>query len=429
MPKKACCCGGVTPTESGSCCKPIYQDCVGKNYEFTFRVKAKYPCFQIGNNTTYPEALYTCQNGTQLNIPGYSETFEINVQYQISEPAEIPDPIQPDDPNSLDCGFCHNGSPNCTQFPTNPCNCLTDATYSKCNFGASELLSDCQGNGTALCLNTDWGQCYQGYSLKNSNTSYQQIGSGCTFTHGESNIANIANSYSIQFIPDPNIPEQNLSSYVPRLQPELLTFRYNCTAPFWPSTGGPGCNPTLIFNEQDYFYSNTPVVFSPYFNGYSILIEMGFGYDHEFICGYDAGIPIIERLSIPFQITVDDFIGDTFYDGLHIVQVFNRQSLTTDPMNMCVPQSTKIYPISSNDCASGRCTEEINYRDDYTNCVFGRESIVVGTPGFGFGFPVQNVKMPDYCGSITFDPTVPYEVALHCQYVNFTNNISVARIL
>ena len=81
MPKRACCCN--TPPDVGSCCRPIYNGCVGKEYEFTFRVTAKYPCY---NYPFLTPAIYTFNDGiTNYEIPGYQETFEIKVNYKIKK--------------------------------------------------------------------------------------------------------------------------------------------------------------------------------------------------------------------------------------------------------------------------------------------------------------------------------------------------------
>ena len=93
MPKKACCCNQLPP-ETGSCCRPIYKSCVNRTYEFTFQFTARFPCLQLGNNQP---SQYQCINNPskRFDIPGEFETFEVNVQYTIENPAEIRDAPPP----------------------------------------------------------------------------------------------------------------------------------------------------------------------------------------------------------------------------------------------------------------------------------------------------------------------------------------------
>ena len=423
MPKKSCCCDVIQPPGEFSCCRPIYQDCVGKKYEFTFTVKVKYPCFKIGD-LQYSEALFECDNGSLFNIPGEHESFEINVQYEIKEPAEQLYRLSP----YLRCNLARRGG-QCTTIPGPagpiiPCECYTD-TYAKCNFSGAELAENCEG----ICGRT-FGQCYQGYILKEPSTGFNQGPFGCNFSIGESNMVNIADSYSIQFIPDPNIPEQNEENYKPRLQPELLTFKYQCTAAFFGCSEFPPCQGQFIFGEP-FFQTvdlSAPVNYGAY-NGYSILIEMGFGYEHEFICGDNNGIPITQVLSIPFFIGEDSYFGLPYYDGVYVKQTFQRRSLTNDPMDMCVPLSTQIYPYEPNSCFLSCQSSEQKYKDEYTNCNMGFPSAAFGTPGYGLPFPIEyypvDAKMPLSCGGIAFDLSDAQQQSLQCSYIQIPAKITV----
>jgi hypothetical protein len=470
MPKKACCCTNV-PVEGGSCCRPIYNGCIGKRYNFSFRFTAKYPCF---SNSAGSPMLYACPANTSktYNIPGNPETFEVNVQYLITAPAEIrsypglfgtgnPTPFSTDNCGNMSCQspswdannpstwvYTSGYNPlNPTTWPLSNCNCFSNITYSNCNFGSDKLrticgcdtglipfIYQCTGSGisvtSTLSLTSPcgpdvfgndlpftiiqtgnskiiyaWNSCYRNYILKKLDSNFQNTGSGgCTFSPGDADISNIPSSYSIQFIPNAAIPEQNTGNYVPKLQPDLLNFNFQCdSTSTYPVIGGP-------------------------VQGYTIYMNMGFGYKSSFNCGTPTA-PIIIPIDIPFQILEDQLFGGTFYDGLFTSNYYNRQSITTDPFTICVPKSTTLSAHTGNPVQT-QCTSEILHKDNYTNFQLGNGNKVGGSnSGFGVncGDCIPNPpRISNYCNE-TIDTSVQSNSVI-CNYVNFSNKITVTEI-
>jgi len=448
MPKKACCCTPAPPEES-SCCRPIYQGCVDKKYTFEVLFKAKYPCFKHNINSASTEAQYTCLNNSSIkhSIPGNAETFILTIEYKITKPAEIY--ITDSDRNIIglpySCGYpyyacwpnfdpeiietwpysIYNGqqggpppfyNPGLYPIPCVGCNCLTNDTYSFCNFDEDKLKESCncyEGSFITQTPTQFWNQCYSYWILRPPNTDYEGMGqdppnsgcySGCTFTPGNPNISDIANSYSFQFIPDPNIPEQNLASYVPRLQPDVLNFQTHC---LW-----------------DPFNSN-------YATGYNITLELGIGYKASFNCGNN----VTEIVDIPFQQRQDSFTG-LYNDGIYVQQHYRRSSLTNDPMNSCVPETSYNYPYSTNNCINAttpgtapivRCYDpQTNlpsslYKDEWSNCLWGPPIPIAGNLDFGLISIDSDAIMKNYCE----ESFVEINWANHCQYFNLTDDIVV----
>jgi len=455
MPKKACCCRQPEPEEN-SCCRPIYQACVGKKYTFEVLFKAKYPCFKNnppGTTPTYSEAQYRClNNGSLHNIPGNAETFILTIEYEIEKPANLylsPNHYDREDARvPRNCGYSNyacwpNFDPEILESwprsaltgqpgidpPWLPapsscvgCNCVTNPIYSFCNFDDEKLKAACGcTEGTYYTQNPTqfWNQCYSFWRLQPPDTNYEGQNqdppnsgcySGCTFTQGDPNLSNISNSYTFQFIPNPNIPEQNAPNYEPRLQPDLLNFEVKCN---WGE-----------FDELDIF------------RGYNIILELGIGYKASFNCGTG----ITEILDIPFQeLAFDDFFGfGYYYDGIYVKQKYRRTSLTNDPMNYCVPETSYNYPYTTNNCINStfpfggfqfvnRCPDpqtnvaNVLYKDEWSNCRWGPPVPVAGSYDFGLFAVNPEAKMFKSCDS-SF-----YEVSWsnHCEYFNLTDDIIV----
>lgn len=498
MPKKACCCTPAPPEEN-SCCRPIYQGCVGKKYTFEVIFKAKYPCFKNNPNGTFSEAQYRClNNGSLHSIPGNAETFILTIEYEIAKPADIftsgnddgeirfcglnygcyQDRKYPDYPDSWQVktytvpGDGTFGNMD-TIYPCIGCDCYTDPEYSICNFGENDLnaactcysgftywLYDCLSpydanqvirtvplprprdpgedicgkdpfsgipNPTVLVREGSastklWNQCYSYWRLRKAskefepNTEYPPgtgCYSGCTFKFGDDDISNIPQSYSFQFIPDPNILEQNNPNYEPRLQPDLLNFTVKCNK-----------GPLGFYNEYNRY------------TGYNIDLELGIGYKASFNCGNN----IIEILDIPFQriFSPDDFINALYNDGIYVKQNYRRSSLTNDPMNSCVPKTSYNYPYTVSSCINGvlprtsnniigRCPDpqtgisEILYKDEWNNCLYGPPIPVTGSEEFGLFTFGGDVKMQKSCDS----GFIEVDWSNHCEYFNLTDDIIV----
>jgi len=225
---------------------------------------------------------------------------------------------------------------------------------------------------------------------------------GCSATGADQNIANIADSYSIQFIPNPAYPEQLDENYLPKLQPELISFQYHCS-------------------KTARYYGNWTEIPR---RGYNIDIKLALGYSNEFNCGTDEE-PVYETLEFPLTIFTDPFTGiQYFFGGPTITAAFNRPSFESDPMNMCVPLSTQRY---SQDCLPyystgypGLCYNDTSYWDEYRQCLFGREKYVF-TPDF-FEPAWQNVIQ--YCPD-TLNTEAPTTFFNQCQWFAFENTILV----
>jgi hypothetical protein len=373
------------------------------------------------------------------------------------------DPTNPDTwKNSVEfppeAGWPFGSECNCTG-----CDCYTVEPYASCNFG-DDKLSDCECSsgqknwiygcsngvfaspygpeflGTRGLLCSDgfggtslptlllagsyptnfWCNCYQQYYLGRYTNQFVEndfpnpctppytpppgdpnCRPGCSATGADQNIANIADSYSIQFIPNPAYPEQLDENYVPKLQPELISFEYYCS------------------KYARYYgnWSNIPR------RGYNIDMSFAFGYANEFNCGTDDE-PVYERLEFPLIITEDPLFGFRYLTGPNITAAFNRPSFESDPMNMCVPLSTQRY---SQDCLpyystgySGLCYNDTSYWDEYRQCLFGREQYAF-SPDF---FNPDWANVFQYCPD-TLDTYAPTTFFNQCQWFAFENTILV----
>lgn len=454
MPRKNCCCN-IVPPVVGSCCRPIYNGCIGKTYEFSFQFSVKYPCTKSNGSPM----IYKCDNNNSItyDIPGNFETYEITCLYTIERPAELrgsPACISTDTCGSWACqgsGFDPN-SPStwkqCENLPTFPpvytipctkCDCYTSLNYSYCNFNADKLKTSCncktglipwiwdcgyipyesyytnvttpcgtdgfgnprpftviqEGNEKLLDL---WSACYRFYEIKQNDFGFTNFGDcGCTFDPGSKNLLD---SYNVQFIPNPSIPEQNNPNYQPRIIIDLINFEFQCTQ----DGGG-------AFNN-----------FPP--PGYDISFSLGIGYIQDFKCGGTTNNPVIEQLYIPFQICNDTIFGGSYYDGLYIEGRFNRSSFTTDPFDLCIPPSTTSF-VKNN--SGGRCTSEIFYSDSYTNYY---ENSSIGNGGILYrndtGIIDCPIKMGDVCDTNQWDPSIPDSI--YCNFLRFTNKILVSEV-
>lgn len=448
MPRKNCCCN-IVPPIPGSCCRPIYNGCVGKTYEFSFRFSAKYPCMKSNGSP----AIYECQNNSSItyDIPGNFETYEIVCQYTIDNPAEInTGPSCFTRSVTVSSATCNDGNFGCQgpDFdPNNPttwkfcddpislcprCACRTNEQYSYCNFDEDKLRTSC-GCDTGLIpwiwscgasstattswiynlpdpCGTDgfgnprpftvvqegndklinvWNGCYTNYRLKGRDTLFTDSLCGCTFEPGN---RNLLDSYTVQFIPDPSIPEQSSSTYQPKIIIDLINFNFECNS---------------SQNVQ--------------FPGYNINFSLGIGYRQDFKCGGTTNNPVTETFYIPFQICEDSFFGGIYYDGLYVEGNYTRDSFTTDPFDLCIPPSTTTH-IKNN--SGGRCTQEILYKDSYTGDSYGLIGNN-GSPANDFSTIVPTPLMADVCFS-TFDGSEPD--SKYCNYLRFTNKILVSEV-
>jgi hypothetical protein len=451
MPKKACCCRQPEPEEN-SCCRPIFKNCVDKKYTFEVLFKAKYPCFKnnpLGTTPRYREAQYRClNNGTLHNIPGNAETFILTLEYKISKPANVyytqEDVAQIGD-IPIPCGYPYYACwpnfdptieatwpPSASPFGGPPfvnpflyltcigCGCLNNDTYSFCNFDEEKLKESCNCTERGYITQDPtqfWNQCYSFWTLHPPDKDYEGMNqeppnsgcyTGCTYTAGDRNLSAIADSYSFQFIPDPNIPEQNLPSYQPRLQPDVLNFQVHC-------------------NQGDFLDLDV-------YRGYNLVLELGIGYKASFNCG----VGVTEILEIPFQQTQDFFGYGYFNDGIYVKQNYRRSSLTNDPMDSCVPQTTYNYPYTTNSCINvsydqsggypiARCPDpQTNlpttlYKDEWSNCKWGPAVPYAGSLEYGLIAADPGSKMPQFCDSSFYE--IQWEN--HCQYFNLTDDIIV----
>jgi hypothetical protein len=412
MPKKACCCRQPAPEEN-SCCRPIYQGCVGKKYTFEVLFKAKYPCFKNNPNGTFSEAQYKCSNNGSLHsIPGNAETFILTIEYEIARPAEIypasgtdgeipfcglnygcyQDRKYPDYPDSwqgrtfIVPGDGTFGNMD-TTYPCLGCDCYTDPIYSVCNFGENDLNSACT--------------CYSGFTYWLYN---------CLSPFGSNPVVGVAP------LPRPRDPGEDICGkdpfsgipYITVLAREgsASTKLWNQCYSYWKLQKAPtdfeqiyqdppgsGCYAGCTFTLADGNISNIPQSYSFQFipdpgipeqntanyeprlqpdllnftvtcnkgplsynyygkyTGYNIQLELGIGYKASFNCGNNT----TEILDIPFQqvFNPDDFINALYSDGIFVIQNYRRSSLTNDPMNSCVPKTSYNYPYPGSSCING----------------------------------------------------------------------------
>tara|TARA_R110000868_G_scaffold4094_1_gene24949 strand:+ start:254 stop:1627 length:1374 start_codon:yes stop_codon:yes gene_type:complete len=457
MPRKNCCCN-IVPPVVGSCCRPIYNGCIGKTYEFSFQFSVKYPCTKSNGSPM----IYKCDNNDSItyDIPGNFETYEITCLYTIERPAELrasPACFTPPSLPSISCGSwacqgsgfdpkspstwrrCENDGFGNYTIPCTRCDCYTSSNYSYCNFDTDKLKTSCncntgfipflyrctldgsiesaidgsnptpcgtdgfgnprpftliqEGNEELLDL---WSACYRFYEIKQNDFGFTNFGCGCTFEPGSKNLLD---SYNVQFIPNPSIPEQSNPNYQPRIIIDLINFEFQCTA----DGGGP--------------FNNFPPP------GYDISFSLGIGYRQDFNCGGTTNNPVIETLYIPFKIC-EDFFGGVYYDGLYIEGRFNRSSFTTDPFDLCIPPSTTTF-VKNN--SGGRCTSEIFYSDSYTQWY---ENSSIGSAGILYrndtGIVNCPVLMGDVCDTGAWDSSIPDSV--YCNFLRFTNKILVSEV-
>lgn len=324
------------------------------------------------------------------------------------------DPTDPSTWNNIKTFPPNPSQPFGSQCDCTGCDCFTTEPYASCNFAEDKLKPECncnigQRSWTYRCPNgyqfdsaygpefigtpnvqcppdgfgnpggtpsvisagsypTDfWNKCYREYYLGRYSNQFTEFGpcpnplpggtptclQFCSNTGADGNVANIPDSYSIQFVPNPAYPEQMDSNYTPKLEPELLNFNYTCTA------------------LKKYYSQPARDV-----EGYTIQLNMAFGYRNEFNCGTESN-PVYEILEFPLGLVTDPLFGISVYTGPNISTAYNRPSFEDDPMNMCVPVTTQRY---NQICSSGTynflplCGDSPIYWDEYRKCIFGRES-------------------------------------------------------
>lgn len=390
----SCCCNDF-PSPQTSCCRPIYSGCVGKTYEFKFRVSVKmycpnFPPFHLGSNIV--SGKYTCQNdpSIQHNIMNNNmETFEFTIRHTIDFPTDtaglqnylIPSPIPGSgipfydtfpyggcpNPISNPCGYgpqavgCSEylgpprGAQDCLPvvwtnlmypFPEDAC-CGVRGPFTKCTFGQSELRSSC-GDCYPTQSNPDmWGGCYSNYILKSIEPTYVSIGPyptpgnfgqsmRCERTGGNSNL--LHNKIpTITFIPNPSYPEQLDPNYEPKIVPIVRQFNFLC--------------------KGDHIYRPPNNATPNIGNRYYAIAELGFGYQSKFNCGTNTdNETIIETLNLPYFIHVhdEDFLPSTTYsNGLSLTLAYTRFSLDSDPMNSCIPTSSQNHILTDSISSDG----------------------------------------------------------------------------
>lgn len=481
MPRKSCCCNTQPPPE-GSCCRPIYNGCVGRRYSFTTKVKVKYPCWK---NFQFVQNTYECLNGVaEYPIQDNFETFELTVYYTIQRPVRQQQYIWPSphtgsrSTNSCSCSTelwngCDGGRRwNCAGSNFNPmdgdtwpprdcdpnsiglpgtlscqpagdgCACRT-GIYSTCNFGDNNLKtcdtycdsgaiawsykcggelrfcdtenqipSPCGSDGFGnLYYPTDitpgeppnnfWQGCYKGWLLESNSqleTDHEEYiipfsfppCACCTFNAPTSSLTEISDSYTFQFIPDPNILEQNDPDYIPKIQPNLLYFWVGCGA-FGSSEldtlGGVGVNSS----------------------GYEVGMKLGFGYRAEFNCTsgqqQQGGGQNIEVVDIPWKEYEDPFFGISS-QGPTVYMRYNRGRLPNDPMNSCLPVSSQ--NVLRTECPGLNtgfgpiCEYGSLYIDDYNLCYFSGPIVRFRTSVYSEPFDPE-LTYNNYCNPVV-DP-------------------------
>lgn len=428
MPKKACCCQ-KPPQGTRSCCRPIYQGCVGNEYAFSLEFTASMPCYKREPVAGLEDAEYTCQSNPAIthNITGSPETFLLTVYHTIQEPVALWDVayysyvdqpwlgsgtnygcagsgFDPNDPSTyhearvgsecdtfggLDCYSCLD------------CECQKNPLYSYCNFDESQLRPNCDlvpPNGLSFL----WNTCYKAYHLQKITRDFTSVDqyppqypscyTGCTFTPPDRNIRNLPDSFTFQFVPNPDYPEQMEEDYVPKLQPDLEYFYYNCRG-----------------KDQVIADPSRPLDGSLDYTSYRIQLSITIGYEKTFNCSLDTENPVYETLSLPFFYYETFFGFGTAFQGMRIEGTYDRNTLEDDPMDMCVPPSTYTEPHTScPNLLSNPCLDPgiQYYKDDYTICALPDGSAVgsVGDENFQWfpepGDPIYTYDQ--YCPEPTF---------------------------
>lgn len=387
----SCCCNDF-PSPRTSCCRPIYSGCVGKTYEFKFRVSVKmycpnFPPFHLGSNIV--SGKYTCKNDSTIHhdiMNNNMETFEFTIRHTIDFPTDtaglqhylfpsfIPGSginlnnsfYETDGCGGANSSPCMNysGPPahGCISYgpayalfrssqdclpvvwtnwvyplPEDAC-CGVIGPFTKCTFGEGELQSNCGG-----CYPPEdhpWSGCYSNYILKSIEPTYVSIGPypvfdnlgtehiRCERTGGNSNL--LHNKVpTITFIPNSSYPEQLDPNYEPKIIPMVRQFNFLCKG------------------DHDYVPPNSD---SSYLgNRYYAIAELGFGYQSKFNCGTNTdNETVIETLNLPYFIhaNADPFFDATYSNGLSLFLAYTRFSLDSDPMNICIPTSSQNHILT-----------------------------------------------------------------------------------
>jgi hypothetical protein len=482
MPKKACCCTQPAPEEN-SCCRPIYQGCVGKKYTFEVLFKAKYPCLQ-GSWGNWTDQLYECisNNSIKHSIPGNTETFILTIEYKIKKPGNVyysPTLAASSYPARFNqCGrlwSCYGpnfnpNNPDTWRIPTYTvppggfgnvyscpdCYCFNNPDYSICNFGNDKLKEACtctdgsvnwvyycpsifQSRSSAVPNNID--PC--GYDPFSGQPRPFQL-----ITEGSFPTDFWGNCYSFWRLQKPDIDFQPTNQSPPNSgcyagctfklgEVDISNIPNSYSFQFIPDPAIPEQNLANYTPKLQPDLLNFTVrcewgqQFDPdYSRGYNIQLELGIGYKASFNCGNN----VFEIIDIPFK-QIDDFIG-VYNDGIYVKQNYRRSSLTNDPMNSCVPETKYDYPYTSSNCINSvypvsnplnRCYDpQTNspatlYKDEWSNCLWGPPIPVAGTMDLGLYSADTTVKMNKYCNQSFTE----VDWSNHCEYFNLTDDIIV----
>jgi len=344
---------------------------------------------------------------------------------------------------------CFNGKyPTCDFSELKPCDQLNTGFLSglyRCEGlpGDREYLpgqtpvcpDDPFGNPTTVVIirepvepNFFHANCYNYWRLQKPNFGFipYSSGIGCTITnHGEVDISNVADSYTIQFIPDPNVPEQNNPNYTPKIQPKLIFFQVLCNKIGAFNNDGFGIREEFLTPTNNNNNDN-----------YGIFLKMGFGYRAEFCCDTNPGSgggpnPLcnnIEVVDIPFREFKNWFDGTITSQGMRVFMAYGRSSLPNDPINLCIPTSTQNVPNLS--CTPQTCDTGSAYYDDYNACYKGNPTVgfSVSDPQDPFDPPNPNLWIyNDYCDPIFNGDVISINGWPLCNHVRFDYRIDVDR--
>lgn len=404
----SCCCNRF-PNPTTSCCRPIYSGCVGKTYEFKFRVSVRMICPNfplVYTGSGVPSKKYICQNNPNIQhdiMNNNLETFEFKIYYTITQPVDIaglqtylfPSEIPGSGQGYSNQSFynsgacigippttpCYNTPPSygcslstpyyaqeCINIPygtLQPC-CSYNGPYTTCSFTEGYLRPDCGDCVTPYPINTPvtdpWSACYSNYILKSVQPQYEEVGMGCKRIAGNANLVHNTTPI-ITFIPNPNYPEQLDPDYIPKIEPKVIEFNFLCK-------GDHKYDENLDINNITEANSR-----------YYARAILGFGYINTFNCGVDANNEIVnETLDLPYFTIINH--GDSFEqpfpwsygNGLTLQLSYTRFSLNTDPMNSCIPVSSQNViltdSINSEDSAVDTAVLDITtpevYADEYS---------------------------------------------------------------
>lgn len=294
---------------------------------------------------------------------------------------------------------CPNGNPGYEGFPSE----LQCRNFHNSYPDLGQAIKNCSYDMSGTQYLPDEGR-FLNFTTGATRQNHFELNTDAAFNRAyfpPTNIADIANSYTIQFIPDPAYPEQLDPDFVPSVEPIIVEFRAYCngtqSAPLNTFDLNPD-NPYINIYE----YSGIPTSLYPLKNSaHTIDIGLGFSYKKDFNCGNIEGTdsPIIETAEQPFSVIKLENLYYNDYDfatltlepyyrvfyhvnGPYLKCRFDRRhQQNVDTMDMCFPESTQLRP--HNGCSNALTapgpysnyvrprkspSSETFYKDDYTNC-------------------------------------------------------------